>query len=184
MKNKKILFLLITVLVIILFFIFFIVKRFNSNDTENILEYTPEEEISESQLRETIVTLFFLDKNSNTIKSEGRLIDSVVLLQNPYKELVNLLISGPTSENFIKVFPENTQILDAYIKNGCVTLDFSEELLNFENEDHKFNIINTVLNTLAQLNEVNSIKILINNENNDVFSDTFTHWQTSKNIVI
>ena len=94
MKNKKILFLLITVLVIILFFIFFIVKRFNSNDTENILEYIPEEEISESQLRETIVTLFFLDKNSNTIKSEGRLIDSVVLLQNPYKELVNLLISG------------------------------------------------------------------------------------------
>ena len=175
MKNKKILFLLIAVLAIILVLIFFIVKNFNFEDVENIEEYTPEEEISESQLRETVVTLYFLDKNSNTLKSEGKLIDSLLLLQNPYKELVNLLISGPTSQNLSNVFPENTQILDAYIKNNCVTLDFSEELLNFENEDQKYNIVNSILNTLTQLNEVYSIEFLINNEKNDVFSDTFTH---------
>ena len=121
------------------------------------------------------MTLYFLDKNSNTLKSEGKLIDSLLLLQNPYKELVNLLISGPTSQNLSNVFPENTQILDAYIKNNCVTLDFSEELLNFENEDQKYNIVNSILNTLTQLNEVYSIEFLINNEKNDVFSDTFTH---------
>ena len=175
MKNKKILFLLIAVLAIILVLIFFIVKKFNFEEVENIEEYTPEEEISESQLRETVVTLYFLDKNSNTLKSEGKLIDSLLLLQNPYKELVNLLISGPTSQNLSNVFPENTQILDAYIKNNCVTLDFSEELLNFENEDQKYNIVNSILNTLTQLNEVYSIEFLINNEKNDVFSDTFTH---------
>ena len=175
MKNKKFLFLLILVLAIILVLIFFIVQNFSSPDNQNIEEYTPEEEISDSQLRETIVTLYFFDKNSNTLKSEGKLIDSVLLLQNPYKELVNLLISGPSSETLSNVFPENTHILDAYIKNNCVTLDFSEELLNFENEDQKYNIINSVLNTLSQLNEVNSIEFLINNENSDVFSDTFTH---------
>lgn len=175
MKNKKFLFLLILVLAIILVLIFFIVKNFTSENTENIAEYTPQEEISDSQLRETVVTLYFFDKNSNTLKSEGKLIDSVLLLQNPYKELVNLLISGPSSQNLSNVFPENTQIFDAYIKNNCVTLDFSEELLNFENEEQKYNIINSILNTLAQLNEVNSIEFLINNEKNDIFSDTFTH---------
>ena len=175
MKNKKILFLLVFVLAIILILIFFIVKKFDSNNTENFKEYTPEEEISDSQLRESVVTLYFLDKNTNTLKSEGKLIDSILLLQNPYKELVNLLILGPSSENLLKIFPENTQILDAYIKNNCVTLDFSEELLNFENEEQKYNIINSILNTLSQLNEVNSIKFMINNEKNDVFSDTYTH---------
>ena len=175
MKNKKILFLLVFVLTIILISIFFVVKKFDSNNTGDFEEYTPEEEISDTQLRETVVTLYFLDKNSNTLKSEGKLIDSVLLLQNPYKELVNLLILGPSSENLSNVFPENTQILDAYIKNNCVTLDFSEELLNFENEDQKYNIINSILNTLSQLNEVNSIEFMINNEKNDIFSDTFTH---------
>ena len=175
MKNKKILFLLIFVLILIIFFIFYIVKHFNSGSSEESQEYTPEEEISDTQLRETIVTLYFLDKNSNTIKSEGKLIDSVSLLQNPYKELVNLLIKGPTSENLSNVFPENTQVLDAYIKNNCVTIDFSEELLNFENEKQKYNIVNCILNTLAKLNEVNSIEILVNGEKKDVFPDTFTH---------
>ena len=184
MKNKKFLFLLIFVLAIIVVLLFYIVKNFNSTDKSITQEITPEEEISENQLRETIVTLFFLDKESNTLKSEGKLIDSASLIQNPYKELVNLLIQGPKSQNLAGVFPENTQILDAYIKNNCVTLDFSEELLNFENEDQKYNIINSILNTLTQLNEVNSIEFLINNEKNEFFSDTFTHWQTPNNIVI
>ena len=175
MKNKKILFLLIFVLAIIVVLLFYIVKNFNSTDKSITQEITPEEEISENQLRETIVTLYFLDKESNTLKSEGKLIDSASLIQNPYKELVNLLIQGPKSQNLAGVFPENTQILDAYIKNNCVTLDFSEELLNFENEDQKYNIINSILNTLTQLNEVNSIEFLINNEKNEFFSDTFTH---------
>ena len=184
MKNKKFLFLLIFVLAIVVVLLFYIVKNFNSTNKSITQEITPEEEISENQLRETVVTLYFLDKGSNTLKSEGKLIDSASLIQNPYKELVNLLIQGPKSQNLANVFPENTQILDAYIENNCVTLDFSEELLNFENEDQKYNIINSVLNTLAQLNEVNSIKFLINNETNDAFSDTFTHWQTLNNIVI
>ena len=175
MKNKKFLFLLICVLAIIVVLLFYIVKSYNSTDKSITQEIIPEEEISENQLRETIVTLYFLDKESNTLKSEGKLIDSASLIQNPYKELVNLLIQGPKSQNLASVFPEKTQILDAYIKNNCVTLDFSEELLNFENEDQKYNIINSILNTLTQLNEVNSIEFLINNEKSDVFSDTFTH---------
>ncbi len=175
MKNKKFLFLLIFVLAIIVVLLFYIVKNFNSTDKSITQEITPEEEISENQLRETIVTLYFLDKSSNTLKSEGKLIDSASLIQNPYKELVNLLIQGPKSQSLTNVFPESTQILDAYIEDNCVTLDFSEELLNFENDDQKYNIVNSVLNTLAQLNEVDSIKFLINNKKSEVFSDTFTH---------
>ena len=134
MKNKKFLFLLIFVLAIIVVLLFYIVKNFNSTDKSITQEITPEEEISENQLRETVVTLYFLDKESNTLKSEGKLMDFALLIQNPYKELVNLLIQGPKSQNLASVFPEKTQILNAYIKNNCVTLDFSEGLLNFENE--------------------------------------------------
>lgn len=97
MKNKKIFFLLIVVLVIILISLYFVIKNFRAKNSANennlISEYTPEEEISSKQMRETTVTLFFVDSEGN-IKSEGKLIDSANLLQNPYKQLVELLLAG------------------------------------------------------------------------------------------
>ena len=174
MKNKKILFLLIFVLIVILLSLFFIIKNFVSiNDENEFSDYTPEEEISSNQMRETVVTLYFVDEN-NELKSEGRFIDSVSLLQNPYKEIVSLLLEGPKSNNLKSAFPENTQILDAPIQNGQLTLDFSSELLNFTDDIQKFNIINCLLNTLTELNEVTSFKILINNEANSNFGEEYS----------
>lgn len=177
MKNKKIFCLLILVLIIILVSLFFIIKNFkknNSNKEQNqYLDYTPEEEISNKQMRETNITLYFID-NENKIQTEKRLIDSAELLQDPYQKLISLLISGPESENLSNVFPENTKILDTKLENNCAILNFSEEIQNYNDDTQKYNIINTILNTLTQLNEVNSIKILINNETVDKFNDEYS----------
>jgi len=177
MKNKKIFFSLILVLIIILISLYFIIKNFkaqnSTNENQSISEYTPEEEISSKQMRETTVTLYFVDSNNN-IKSEGKLIDSANLLQNPYKQLIELLLSGPQSDGLINVFPENTKILDAKLNSNCVTLDFSEEFLNFKDDNQKFNMINCILNTLKQLNEVNSVKILVCGNLKDGFNETYS----------
>ena len=97
MKNKRIFFLLILVLVVILVSLYFVIKNFKAKNSANenfsLSEYTPEEEISSKQMRETTVNLFFVD-NSGNIKSEGKIIDSAILLQNPYKQLVELLLAG------------------------------------------------------------------------------------------
>lgn len=111
MKNKKILFLLAFVLIIILVLLFFIIRNFNNVSTDKseeenseLEEYTPEEEISASQLRETTVTLYFLDRESSSLKSEGRSIDSLSLLKNPYQCLVEMLLAGPETRGFRKSF--------------------------------------------------------------------------------
>lgn len=182
MKNKKILFLLICILIIILVALFFIVKKFNSKNTseENTSynDYIPQEEISSEQMRETMVTLYFLDPEKN-LKSEGKLIDSALLLENPYKLLVELLLAGPQTESLTNVFPANTQILDVSFENNCVTLNFSEDLLNLEEDNQKYDIINCLLNTLTQLNEVNSIKILVNNSSCEEFDEEYSLTQDS-----
>ena len=72
------------------------------------MNYTPQEEISDSQSRETTITLYFLDKETNKLKSESKLIDANELLKNPYKIIVQKLIEGPHDENLQSVFPENT----------------------------------------------------------------------------
>ena len=55
-------------------------------------------------------------------------------------------------------------------------IDFSNEFLNYNKEDPtvKQNIIDSLVKTLTQLTEINSIKILINGEENEEFNEIYT----------
>ena len=114
-----------------------------------------------------------LDKETQTIKSEGKLIDSSELLNNPYQLIVQYLIDGPQNENLQSVFPEKTRIIDAKLEKNCVILNFSEEILNYQDDTQKYNMINCILNSLTQLNEVNSIKFTINGETKNQLNEEY-----------
>lgn len=125
-------------------------------------EYIPETEIEEVELRKTIVTLYFKDKNSGELVEETRLIDSKILLREPYVELINLLLNGPENTNYTKIIPDGVSILECKYEGGCVVINFSKELnnANLEEKD-KENLKTSILNTLTQLTEVNNVKILV-----------------------
>ena len=171
---KKKLFLMLIFLIIIGAIIYFVVNHMSIVKNADNIEYTPEEELSDSQSRETTINLYFLNTENNQLKSEAREINANDLLKNPYKTIVEKLIEGPVNEKLKNVFPEGSRIIDANLSNDCVILNFSEELLNFKDDIQKYNIINSILDSLTQLNEVNSIKILINNEQNDKISKEYT----------
>lgn len=172
MKKKILILIILLVIIGGIIFVIFNNNKINKENSE-IEEYTPQEEINDKQLRETIITLYYLDKESQTIKSEGKLIDSSELLNNPYKLIVQYLIDGPESENMQTVFPEKTRIIDAKLEKNCVILNFSEEILNFQDETQKYNIINCILNSLTQLTEVNSIKITVNGETKNQLNEEY-----------
>lgn len=135
-------------------------------------EYVPEEEIREDELRNTIVSLYFEDKNTKELVKETRLIDSKRLLKNPYEELIKLLIDGPENSNYEKTIPSNAKLLSAKLKGDCVIIDFSNEFVeNALDEKQKYNSIYSILNTLTELTEVNYIKIVINGQEIDGFVD-------------
>ena len=135
-------------------------------------EYVPEEEIREDELRNTIVSLYFEDKNTKELVKETRLIDSKRLLKNPYEELIKLLIDGPENSNYEKTIPGNAKLLSAKLKGDCVIIDFSNEFVeNALDEKQKYNSIYSILNTLTELTEVNSIKIVIDGQEIDGFID-------------
>lgn len=147
---------------------YFIVSYFNKDDkSDDYEEYIPQEEISESQYRETIINLYFLNKNSNEIMAEAIAIDARELASNPYKKLIELLLAGTTNENLQRVIPEGTVVFDAGIEAGCVVVNLSKEILSFgEDEILKNNIINSIYLTLSELTEVNSIRFLVEGEEN------------------
>ena len=176
MKNKKIIVLFIALFIIILVIGFLMINYFkNKQEETGVEEYVPEEEITEDQFRQTIVSLYFVNKDTNKISPEARLVDIREVVNNPYEKLVSLLIEGPKNETLKKVIPDNTKVLKTFLENDCVTIDFSSEFLNYDKEDKdlKYNMINTIVNTLTELTEVNSVKFLIDGQINSDFAETF-----------
>ena len=172
MKNKKIIIIFLSLFIIILIGGYFAIKYAKEkNEEEKVEEYTPQEEISEDQLRQTIVSLYFLEKETKELTPEARLVDIKEIINNPYEKIVNLLIEGPKNDKNERVIPENTKLLKSYMEQDCLILDFSSEILNYNKEDEKAkdNIKNSLLKSLTQLTEVNSIKILVNEQETEDF---------------
>lgn len=180
MKNKKII-LLFSILLIVIFIIGVVsikfVKEKKAEEIEGEVqsEYVPEEEISEEQLRETIVSLYFPDKETNSLKPEARLVNVKELMQSPYNILVELLIQGPKNDKLSVIIPENTKLIKSSLEGECLTLDFSAEFLNYGKEDSskKELLINSIVNTVTELNEVNKVKILVDGQMNEEFNEEY-----------
>ena len=89
MKSKKIGIIFFILLVIVLMIGYFLIKYFKENNEEQIQdEYTPEQEITEEQSRQTIVSLYFPSKENDELNPEARLIDIKEIINNPYEQLI------------------------------------------------------------------------------------------------
>lgn len=161
----------ITMFIIIIFFMIFIlwigyilIKNYKINQNNIIKEYTPAEEISEEQLRTTNVFLYFYNENEKKVEAEIRQVDSKKLLNEPENQLIEYLIEGPKDNNLICLFPENTKIINIELIKDTAIINFTKELSTDLN-DEKINLIKeSILKTLSQLNEINNIKLLIEND--------------------
>ncbi|MCI8411424.1 MAG: GerMN domain-containing protein [Bacilli bacterium] len=176
MKNKKIVLIFTILFIVLLIGGYFAIKYVKSQQMEsNVEEFVPEEEITEDQLRQTIVSLYFPSKETKELVPEARLVDIKEIINNPCDKLVNLLIEGPKSDKTQKIIPESTKLLKSYMEDDCVVLDLSSEFLDYNKEDNnvKTNMIKSIVNTLTELTEVNKVKILINGSINEEFNETY-----------
>ena len=171
--NKKILFkvMIITLLLVvlgILIYIKFIKKPAKIAETE----ITPIEEITDEQERQTMISLYFTNTENYVLMPEARVVDAKVLLENPYKALVEMLIEGPKSDKLKSYIPEGTKVNHAELVGDMVKVDLSQEFLDNQVGDIEIasKSIYEIVDTLTELNEVNSVKILINGEENKKFN--------------
>lgn len=175
MKNDKLIILFFILAIVIAIAGYFGINYLKGKQVSSeIEEYTPQEEITEEQMRKTMVSLYFYNNENGELETEARLIDAVGLLENPYTKLVQMLIDGPKSEKLKSLIPEDVKVIKTEINSGCVTVDMSIEILNYtEDNDLKNKMINSIVNTLTELTEVDSVKFLINGEENDEFKEEY-----------
>ena len=172
-KNRKKIIAIITLILIIIAAIFIYNNISIENTTDEYQEYTPQEEISDEQMRQTKVILFFANSETGELESETKIVDANILIKEPYKEIMNWLIKGPQSSNLKKLIPEGTAMHDIKVEKSCAIINLSSEFLNYENDENKLKIINSIVNTLTNLKEINSVKFLINGEENENLSEKY-----------
>lgn len=175
MKNKRI-FMYIIIILIILFVLWMGILVINNRKSEQkkaLIEYTPEIEITDEQLRSTNITLYFYSEEEGILKQEIRQIDSKELLENPERKLIEYLIAGPKDSNLTNLIPKKTELINVEKIKENLIIDFSKDFIEDQNlgmEKEEY-IIESILKTVSQLNEINGIKILIDGEENKAFPD-------------
>ena len=170
--NKKYFWIIIGVLIVAIIAVgVYLIIQNNSEPEMNEIE--PEAEITDEQMRQTIVTLYYQNKDTKELMPEGRTIDAKELLTDPYATLVNLLIETPKNEKLQSAIPEGTRVLKTELQGNVIYLDLSKEFIdNHPGGEEQENItIYSIVNTLTELNEVEGVKILINGQENQSFKD-------------
>lgn len=170
---KKKVFLFIFMAIFIIGVGIFLWQYFKEDEQINFTEYTPQEEISEEQARQSLVTLYFLSEENKTLMPEARLIDAKLLATNPYFTLVSLLINGPKNEKLKTAIPQGTKLNKVVVEKDMAIVDLSEEFIkNIKlGAEEESKIVYSIVNTLVELTEIESVKILINGEENMAFED-------------
>lgn len=176
MKNKKIIMYVGIILIVLIllgvgYVIFNNIK--NSKKEFEYNEYIPQEEITEEQLRQTVITLYFLNPETHELIPEARQIDAKKLIDNPYEILINLLMEGPKSEKILKLIPENTKLNSAQVKDSILYIDFSADFIKEQKlgKEQEEIILKSIVNTVTELTEINQVVFLINGEKDKGFPD-------------
>lgn len=170
--NKKVLLILLVILLIV--GAGFCLWKYSQNEQkEEITQYTPQEEISIEQERQTLVTLYFVNKETKMLMPEARLIDAKLLTQNPYATLVGLLLNGPKNDKLESVIPEGTRLNKVEVQKDMAIVDLSEEFIKgvSKGAEEESKIVYSIVNTLVELTEIESVKILIDGKEGLCFED-------------
>ena len=150
-------------------------------EEEEMIEYTPAEEITEEQARNTIISVYYKNKETGELMPEARMMDVKLLANNPYEEILHILMSDPKSDKLERVIPEGTVLLGTELKKDTLYVNFSNEFIENQKEgaEEEAKTIYSIVNTLTELNEVNCVKILINGEEGKAFKDNGMNFKES-----
>ena len=172
-KKFRIIFLTVSIIFIIIFLTFILLKRKNNSKNEveefHNIEVQPEEEVPETSNYETNIKLFLIDPTSGILTGEDVVLDARELVDNPYKYIINLLINPPDSLKVESAIPKGTKINNCVMNKGVLTVDLSNDFLNSSGT----NSIYSIVNTMSQFNEIDSVIFRINGEENDQLKEKF-----------
>lgn len=119
------------------------------------------EEIEEIEEEEYILYYMEVTATSFQLGEEKRKFEST---PNP-RELIDALLQGPEDDMLDRVIPEETELLEVKMENGQAYVDFSAEIAEASyGSEVEAVLVNSLVQTLTQLEEVDTVQILVEGE--------------------
>ncbi len=106
-------------------------------------------------------SIYLLDENNYLVKTKVLLDEET--LEGNIKNIINNLTTSNNSkfpDKLRSIIPKNTKLNNITIEDDLVTLDFSKELLNIDEElSHK--LIESIVYSITELSEINRVNITV-----------------------
>ncbi|MFP4662221.1 MAG: GerMN domain-containing protein [Halanaerobiales bacterium] len=111
------------------------------------------------------VKLYFSTKDAMYLEAEERTIESVDI-PDVYRTTIEQLIRGPQSSNLSATIPEGVQLINIELRGDIAYLNFNRALVenHWGGSTGEILTVYSIVNTMTQFQEINSVKILIENE--------------------
>jgi len=140
----------------------------NSADGENDADNDQSEE-TEDETGEITINVYYADAMGEYLVGEARVVSS----ENKYIDAFNELIKLPVDSSLYQLVPESTIINSIIVENGLAKVDLSKEFLEdrIQSDTVDILLIYSIVNTLTEFQEVNSVSLYIDGEKLDILGE-------------
>ena len=114
--------------------------------------------------------------NSNNYVSKTTISVSSIEKEKLAKDLITSLIidsknNSKLPDGFKAVIPKDTKIQKVIVNNRYLSISFNEKILNSKNKER---MLECIIYTLTSINNIDYVKILVNEKENSFFGDEYS----------
>jgi spore germination protein GerM len=136
-------------------------------NTDQAIESTSEvTQSSDTQDGEITINVYYADENGEYLIGEARIISGT----NKYIDAIAEMMKEPVDSSLVKLIPETTKINGVIFKDGVVKVDLSKNFVDdrFVSESMDILLVYSIVNTLTEFPDVNSVEFFIDGVKLDV----------------
>ena len=151
---KKIIITSLSFLILLIIYFFPTTENYNINTT---LTYSNPKTIPIYLVdNNNLVSRFeIIQKSKNSLELVDEVINNLTIDNNSTSHIPN---------NFKKIIPKNTKIINKDLNDGLLKINFTKELLNI-NKDNEEKMIESIIYSLTEIKDVKKIMIFVEGEN-------------------
>ncbi len=123
-------------------------------------------------IQDMSVTLYFSNKKGTGLVQEVRDVHYSGNISTE-KLVMEQLLKGPRTKGARSAIPSGTQLVSVSVLDGVGYVNLDEGFLNQDYEISEPVVIYSIVNSLAELPNVNKVQILVNGDSNRVYRDKF-----------
>jgi germination protein M len=138
-------------------------------DSEAENDGKDEEQPEESETGDIHINVYYADSMAEYLVGEARTVSS----EHKYTEALYELMKLPVDSSIQRLIPETTKINSVTVEDGLAKVDISKEFVEdrFQSDTVDILLIYSVVNTLTEFSEINSVSFYIDGEKLDILGE-------------